>query len=81
MDEWQSEWMENLFYGCAFLVVIETWTVEELSLKLESQPSVTRRHLVYWVSQGVLYEDPLDNFNVVEEEGKDVPQREGKTIN
>ena len=81
MDEWQSEWMDNLFYGYAFLVVIETWTVEELSLKLESQPSVTRRHLVYWVSQGVLYEYPLDNFNVVEEEGKDVPQREGKRIN
>lgn len=73
--------MDNLFYGCTFLVVIETWTVEELSLKLESQPSVTRRHLVYWVSQGILYEDPLDKFNVVEEESKDGVQREGKRIN
>ena len=42
------------------------WTVESLSAALEAQPSVTRRHLGFWVGQGVLREHPTDTFTVVE---------------
>ena len=45
-----------------------TWTVDTLSGVLEAQPSVIRRHLGFWVGQGVLREHPTDTFTVVEEE-------------
>lgn len=40
--------------------------MEELSGVLEAQPSMVRRHLGFWVSQGVLREQPTDSFTVVE---------------
>lgn len=43
-----------------------TWTVDCLSSAIESQPSVVRRHLGFWVSQGVLKEQSTDTFVVVE---------------
>ena len=45
-----------------------TWTVDTLSGALEAQPSVIRRHLGFWVGQGVLKEHPTDTFTVVEEQ-------------
>ena len=45
---------------------IDVWTVDNLSTALESQPSVVRRHLGFWVSQGVLKEQSPDVFTVVE---------------
>ena len=44
----------------------DVWTVDNLSSTLESQPSVVRRHLGFWVSQGVLKEESPDVFAVVE---------------
>ena len=44
----------------------DAWTVDSLSGTLESQPSVVRRHLGFWVSQGVLKEQSTDVFTVVE---------------
>lgn len=49
-----------------FIYSADTWTVDSLSSALESQPSVVRRHLGYWVSQGVLKEQATDVFAVVE---------------
>lgn len=43
-----------------------TWTVDSLSSTLESQPSIVRRHLGFWVSQGILKEQSTDTFSVVE---------------
>ena len=40
--------------------------MEALSTKLLSNPSAIRRHLGYWVGQGVLREDSNDTFTVVE---------------
>ena len=54
-----------------------TWTVDSLSSTLESQPSIVRRHLGFWVSQGILKEQSTDTFTVVErlQEGtKTTPQ-------
>ena len=33
---------------------------------MEAQPTTVRRHLSYWVSQGVLHENPTDTFTIVE---------------
>ena len=44
-----------------------TWSVEEMSGALEAQPSVVRRHLGFWVMQGVLREGRHDSFTVVEQ--------------
>ena len=54
-----------------------TWTVDSLSSTLESQPSIIRRHLGFWVSQGILKEQSTDMFTVVErlqEATKTMPQ-------
>ena len=48
-------------------VVTGSWTVEEMSAVLEAQPSVVRRHLGFWVTQGVLREGQHDMFTVVEQ--------------
>ena len=48
--------------------------MESLSGVLEAQPSVVRRHLGFWVGQGVLKENPTDTFTVIEE------QQEGATV-
>ena len=42
--------------------------MDALSSTLEAQPSVVRRHLGFWVGQGVLKEHPTDTFTVVEEQ-------------
>ena len=42
--------------------------MDNLSSALEAQPSVVRRHLGFWVGQGVLREQPTDTFTVVEEQ-------------
>ena len=42
--------------------------MDALSSTLEAQPSVVRRHLGFWVGQGVLKEHPTDSFTVVEEQ-------------
>ena len=44
----------------------DTWSVDSLSNVVESQPSVVRRHLGFWVSQGILKEQSSDVFAVVE---------------
>ncbi len=46
------------------------WTVEALSSALEAQPSAVRRHVGFWVSQGVLKEKPTDTFTVIEQQRK-----------
>lgn len=46
-------------------VPVDVWSVDELCRKLDSVPSVIRRHLLYWVSQGVLYEGTVDVFSAV----------------
>ena len=59
------------------LISAGTWTVDSLSSALESQPSIIRRHLGFWVSQGILKEQSTDTFAVVErlQEGtKTIPQ-------
>ena len=38
-----------------------------MSGALEAQPSVVRRHLGFWVMQGVLREGRHDSFTVVEQ--------------
>eukprot|EP00731_Ephydatia_muelleri_P024290 Em0016g561a len=43
-----------------------SWTVDAMSLAIESQPSIVRKHMGFWASQGVLKEHPLDTFTVVE---------------
>ena len=48
-------------------VVTGSWTVEEMSAVLEAQPSMVRRHLGFWVTQGVLREGQHDMFTVVEQ--------------
>ena len=45
---------------------LEVRTVEELCDLMEAQPTTVRRHLSYWVSQGVLHENPTDTFTIVE---------------
>ena len=44
--------------------------MDGLSSVLEAHPSAVRRHLGFWVSQGVLKEKPTDTFTVVEREQK-----------
>ena len=53
--------------------------MEELSSALEAQSSVVRRHLGFWVSQGILRETSTDRFTVVEcaQEGGRGRQGEG----
>lgn len=46
--------------------VIGTWSVDALSTKLTCTPSTIRRHLGYWVGQGVLREDLDDMFTTIE---------------
>ena len=48
--------------------IIGTLTVDELSTVLEAQASSVRRHLGFWVGQGVLKEKGTDCFTVVEEQ-------------
>ena len=55
-----------LLYCPPLLLLPGCWTVDGLSAALEAQPSVTRRHLGFWVGQGVLREHPTDTFTVVE---------------
>jgi len=50
----------------ASILVSGTWTVEALSAKLSSSPSSIRKHLGYWVGQGVLREESNDTFTVIE---------------
>ena len=57
----------SLCLSCSLLLP-GTWTVDSLSGVLEAQPSVVRRHLGFWVGQGVLKESPTDTFTVVEEQ-------------
>lgn len=63
--------------NCIYPIYAGTWTVDRLSSTLESQPSIVRRHLGFWVSQGILKEQSTDMFTVVErlQEGtKTLPQ-------
>lgn len=39
-----------------------------MSMAIESQPSIVRKHMGFWASQGVLKEHPLDTFTVVEQQ-------------
>ena len=50
------------------IIIIDTWSLSELCTILESQPTALRKHLMYWVSQGVLYEDLHDTFSVMVED-------------
>ena len=58
----------NTRSSCSHTNIVGTWTVDALSSTLEAQPSVVRRHLGFWVGQGVLKEHPTDSFTVVEEQ-------------
>ena len=40
--------------------------MDAMSLAIESQPSIVRKHMGFWASQGILKEHPLDTFTVVE---------------
>lgn len=70
----------NLLHACVVVIIISlgfyslmlhphagTLTVDELCACLESQASSVRRHLGFWVGQGVLKEQAADTFVVVEE--------------
>lgn len=46
------------------LCVSDSWRVDELSEVTQSQPSVIRKHLSYWVCQGILYEESTDIFTL-----------------
>ncbi len=48
------------------IITLGTWTVDALSTQLSSNPSSIRKHLGYWVGQGVLREDSNDTFTVIE---------------
>ncbi|XP_063792234.1 anaphase-promoting complex subunit 2 [Pseudophryne corroboree] len=52
-----------------------TWTLEELSEVLKVPVASLRRKMTLWIQQGVLREDPLGTFTVIEEEQKDQAEK------
>ena len=52
--------------GCHLL--LERWTLEELSGVMHVPPGILRRRLGFWISQGVLKEETSDTFVVVEKQ-------------
>ena len=40
----------------------DTWTISDLSKRTELSSSALRKHLAFWVSQGVLKETAQDEF-------------------
>ena len=40
----------------------DTWTISDLSKRTELSSSALRKHLAFWVSQGVLKETEQDEF-------------------
>lgn len=54
-------------YTCV-LILLGSWTVDAMSMAIESQPSIVRKHMGFWASQGVLKEHPLDTFTVIEQQ-------------
>lgn len=52
--------------GCH--VLLERWTLEELSGVMHVPPGLLRRRLGFWISQGVLKEETSDTFVVVEKQ-------------
>ena len=50
--------------ACPLSSSTESRTVEELCTLTEGQPAAVRRHLLYWVSQGVLQEGPIDTYTI-----------------
>eukprot|EP00124_Ichthyophonus_hoferi_P003368 Ihof_evm4s288 gene=Ihof_evmTU4s288 len=43
-----------------------TWTMDDLTATIEATPSTLRPHLSFWVSKGVLDEDPTGTYTVIE---------------
>lgn len=48
-------------------VIVEIWIVEELSNVLQMLVIVLRRKIAYWQIQGLLREEVIDKFVLVEE--------------
>lgn len=48
-------------------MILETWTVEELSNVLQMPATALRRKIAYWQTQGLLREEATDKFVLVEE--------------
>ena len=49
-------------------VCIGCWSIEALSHSLKTQPSVIRKHVGFWVAQGILKECCTDRFSIVKQQ-------------
>lgn len=50
------------------LLCIGCWSIEALSHSLKTQPSVIRKHVGFWVAQGILKELYTDRFSIVRQQ-------------
>lgn len=44
------------------------WNIDSLSRELRAQPSVIRKHISFWVSQGLLQETSIDEYTLIPEQ-------------
>ena len=51
-----------------YLFSTDCWSIDCLSRLLKAQPSVVRKHIGFWVSQGLLKEQSTDVYAVVQEQ-------------
>lgn len=66
-----STLLENLFYTTVMAPLFlfsGHWNIESLSRVLKAQPSVVRKHIGFWVSQGLLKETIVDEYTLVSEQ-------------